>query len=387
MTKRILAVGHDAYRAGAQIVFLHILRWLRENHDSDISLVLNADGDLLPDYQAVLPTTVLSTLRGPNRRTTTGLPHKVKHRLRPRASRLRSLGIGSGRVDLVYANSMTSAHLGASIATELGCPAICHVHELEMAIRATNTPTRLREAIGTLDGYIAVSQAVQRNLVENHGIAATNITLVPECIPIPRALPDARARAELKANLGIPSDAFVIGGSGTVDWRKGPDVFLLVASAVARRSPSRPVHFLWVGGEPRRLMPVEYDLTRLGLHDSVHFVGVQADPAPYFALFDSFLLSSREDPFPLVCLEAASMHTPIVCFADAGGMPEFVEDDAGYVVPYLDIESAADRLLSLADADEIRTALGRRAATKVAERCSIDVVGAQIGAVLDQYSR
>jgi glycosyltransferase involved in cell wall biosynthesis len=163
-------------------------------------------------------------------------------------------------------------------------------------------------------------------------------------------------------------------------------VFLLVAKALEKMgSAQRPVHFLWVGGEPRELPMVEHDLERLGLRGRVHFIGPRPDPAPYFARFDSFLLTSREDPFPLVCLEAAAMGVPIVCFADAGGMPEFVEDDAGYVVPYLDIEAAAARLLSLASSEGTRTTLGRRAAAKVAERCSIDVVGPQIAAVLDRY--
>jgi glycosyltransferase involved in cell wall biosynthesis len=65
-------------------------------------------------------------------------------------------------------------------------------------------------------------------------------------------------------------------------------------------------------------------------------------------------------------------------------MPELVEDDAGAVVPYLDVGAAADRLADLATAEETRESLGRRAAAKVADRCSIDVVGPQIAAVFDR---
>jgi glycosyltransferase involved in cell wall biosynthesis len=385
MRTRTLAVGHDAYRAGAQIVFLNILRWLREHRDDEISLVLASDGELLRDYERVLPTTVLP---GAPRRAPSGamalLPPGLAHRLQVKRKQPVALPCEPGSVDLIYANSLASARLAASLATELGCPVVCHVHELEMSIQRFTTASSLQEATRSIGRYIAVSRVVERNLVENHGIDPARIECIPPGIPIPEQVPAARRRSRLEAELGIPPDAFVVGGCGTVDWRKAPDVFLLVAKAITRRAPERPVHFVWVGGEPRELPMVEHDLERLGLRGIAHFVGPRPDPAPYFSLFDAFLLTSREDPFPLVCLEAASMAVPIVCFADAGGMPELVEDDAGFVVPYLDVEAAAERLLSLASSERTRTTLGRRAAAKVAERCSIDVVGPQIASVLDR---
>lgn len=131
----------------------------------------------------------------------------------------------------------------------------------------------------------------------------------------------------------------------------------------------------------------DHDRVRLGLAGTATFVGAIADPSIHFGAFDAFLLSSREDPYPLVCLEAAAGSVPIVCFADAGGMPEFVEADAGVVVPYLDVEAAATALAGLAADDDTRRRLGARAAAKVTERCSVDVVGPQIAGVLDRYRR
>ncbi|MDH6063711.1 hypothetical protein, partial [Umezakia ovalisporum] len=48
-----------------------------------------------------------------------------------------------------------------------------------------------------------------------------------------------------------------------------------------------------------------------------------------------------------VCLEAASLGKPILCFDKAGGEPEFVEDDCGFIVPYLDLDAADMNLISL----------------------------------------
>jgi glycosyltransferase involved in cell wall biosynthesis len=383
MPKRVLAVGHDAYRAGSQIVFLHILRWLRQHHDADMSLVLGAGGALVDDYAQVLPTEVIDS-------TTEGGGSKIVRF--PALSRLRrdqaitrvGRRLARDGVDLVYVNSAAAAPLAVALATRLECPALCHVHELEMSIRRAPGLERMREAATVLDGYVAVSRAVQRNLVELLDIDEARIDLVPGCIPLPSGHRTDRG-ARVRAELGIPSDAFVVGGCGTLDWRKGADVFLLIAKAVTRAPTERPVHFVWVGGDPRHFPPLEHDLARLGLDSSVHFVGVQPEPAPYFECFDTFLLSSREDPFPLVCLEAAALGVPIVCFADAGGMPEFVEDDAGAVVSYLDVDAAASRIVSFMGDAALTARLGRAAATKVAARCSVDIVGPQLASVLDRY--
>ncbi len=388
MARRVLAIGHDAYRAGAQIVFLHILRWLREHHDSDLTLTLLVDGELRADYEAVLPTTVLAPAP-PGARTGPSAVGTIGKRLRrrgvPPAPRgLDSLGLGPGSVDLVYANSVTSAPFAVAAAAQAQCPVVCHVHELEMSIQRFTSAAKFRDASRAVDHFVAVSEAVRRNLVANHAIDESRISLVPECIVAPAA-PDPRRVDRIRAELGIPAGAFVVGGSGTLDWRTGPDVFLLVARAMAARDHRRPVHFVWVGGEEHHLPTVVYDRDRLGLADRVHLVGVQADPTPWFALFDAFFLSSREDPFPLVCLEAAALGVPTVCFADAGGMPEFVQDDAGIVVGYLDLDAAADRLGSLVDNDETRATLGANAAIRVARQCTVDVVGPQVAEIIDRH--
>lgn len=39
-------------------------------------------------------------------------------------------------------------------------------------------------------------------------------------------------------------------GAGTVDWRKGADLFVQLAREV-RRTTREPVHFVWVGGDLR----------------------------------------------------------------------------------------------------------------------------------------
>jgi glycosyltransferase involved in cell wall biosynthesis len=96
---------------------------------------------------------------------------------------------------------------------------------------------------------------------------------------------------------------------------------------------------------------------------------------------------SREDPFPLVCLEAASTGAPIVCFDDAGGTKEFVERDCGFIAPYMDVDAMAGHVLSLLRSEQLRQQLGLRAAEKVRERHTISVAAPKLLKVIERQLR
>jgi glycosyltransferase involved in cell wall biosynthesis len=99
------------------------------------------------------------------------------------------------------------------------------------------------------------------------------------------------------------------------------------------------------------------------------------DPSAFFASFDVFALTSREDPFSVAMLEAADHRLPVVCFADAGGAPELVEADAGIVVPYLDIPAMAAACLDLLGDDALRQRFGDNARMKVRTHYTLEVLG------------
>ena len=130
---------------------------------------------------------------------------------------------------------------------------------------------------------------------------------------------------------------------------------------------------------------ISHDIKKAGLEQYVHFCGHVANPLDYFAASDLFALVSREDPYPLVCLEAAMLGKPILCFANAGGMPEFVENDAGFVVPYLDIDAMADKVTEFIKDEKLLEDMGARASRKVKERHVVSVAAPRIIEVIGQF--
>ena len=187
---------------------------------------------------------------------------------------------------------------------------------------------------------------------------------------------------KIRNMLGIPHDAFVVGSSGTLDWRKGVDLIPQIARLTKQYS-SKPVYFLWIGGSLDKIGmdKLMYDVEKLGVSNLVKFVDYDLK---YFSVLDAFLLSSREDPFPLVCLQAASFGKPVLCFDHAGGMPEFVGDECGFVITYLDIEKVAMKIHELAGNRELRDVLGKKAAEKVIAQHDVAHAADQILHAIDR---
>jgi glycosyltransferase involved in cell wall biosynthesis len=176
---------------------------------------------------------------------------------------------------------------------------------------------------------------------------------------------------------------------GTPVWRKGPDLFVEVARQLTSRVVGRAVLFMWLGadtaaGHPDLTGPLE-DVERLGLRNVVTFVPPTDRVFDHLKLADAFVLTSREDAFPLVCLEAGSVGLPIVCF-DAGGIPGLVGDDAGVVVPFPRLGAMADALAGLAAEPQRAAELGQAAARRVRAEHDIALVGPTWRHVLDSWA-
>ncbi|MDO8477677.1 MAG: glycosyltransferase family 4 protein [Candidatus Rokubacteria bacterium] len=375
--RRVLFVGHDASRTGAPILLLHFLRWFKVNTDIPFDILLREGGELRSDFEEVGPVTVLGPW--PSRWDLAGL-------LRRRWLLARLAAASHG---LVYSNTVTNGHVVQSLARG-SRPVVSHIHELESIIRSFGTKNFDLVSQHTR-AYVACSNAVRDNLVEKHRIDPGAIEVVHEFIQIPSVTAEgaSRSRARVFRELGIPAGALVVGASGTRDWRKSPDLFIQLAQAVRRRCLQLPVYFVWVGGSAASAAhwdELHYDIRGVGMEDQIRFVESRPNAIDVFCAFDVFALVSREDPYPLVCLEAASLGKPIVCFDGSGGARELVEHDAGFVVPYLDIETMAARTSELLGSEQLRRSQGVRAASKVRARHAVSVAAPKILKIIERYS-
>jgi glycosyltransferase involved in cell wall biosynthesis len=265
----------------------------------------------------------------------------------------------------------------ATLTKHLNVPHIAHIHELQKSIERWVGDEKMLALRDNSALIIAASNPVADNLFANHRIPKGRIKVVEESIRCTNVRPlSVGEKRKCKLNLGLQAKSKMVLGCGTTDWRKAPDLFLEVAERVTALYKD-DVEFVWVGGETKtgELAHLRRLVLSKGLSKHVKLVGSVANPLPYMLAADLFLLPSREDPFPLVCLEAADCGVPTICFADAGGMPEFVGTDCGAVVPYLDVDRMASQVLSFLNNRTALRSVGKSARERVRHEFDVSVKG------------
>lgn len=363
MPKKVLFISHNAGRTGASLMLLNILEWWKQNSDIPFEILLRESGQIKAEFSSLAPTYLY---QGPGSisHVPSFIPkaQKIIERLTRQHQKNLLKDLQASEIGLIYSNTITNGDILETLAP-LNCPTITHVHELNYWIEMSGEKN-FEQVKKYSQHYIAASGAVKKNLVEKYSIPSSNIDVVHSFIPTNGITANS---AGIRQKFGIPEDAFVIIGSGYETWRKGKDLFVQLAARVNENAPEIQAHFLWVGGklEGEDYRNLLHDIQLLGLTERVHFTGEVNNPLDYFAAGDVFAMVSREDPFPLVSLEAASLEKPVLCFNGAGGMSEFVENDAGYIVPYLDLAEMTTKIINLAKDSAVRKQLGQRAAEKV----------------------
>lgn len=121
--------------------------------------------------------------------------------------------------------------------------------------------------------------------------------------------------ALVRAELGIPTDAFVIGHIGRFELQKNHRFLIEIAAEIAKQEPN--MRLLLVGTGSLR-SEIEEQVDRLGLTDRVIFAGVfpRTDiPRILLGAIDVFLLPSLEEGLPQVLIQAQAAGLPCV-FSD-----------------------------------------------------------------------
>ncbi|KAF2081172.1 glycosyltransferase [Flavobacterium sharifuzzamanii] len=350
--KKILFISHEATRTGAPLILLNLIKWLG-NNDRNIQfdvLLLNG-GNISDDFKKVCHNVYIYSNAEKTLRFSEIFKEKLKSKFRIKKVNKDVLffnEIALKNYDIIYANSIASIPFGVRIKHYCkGAKLIAHIHELPTIIKL-HLP-QFGNYIKDVDQYIAVSQLVADNLVDNYTIDRNLIDIIYEFGVIN------------EQNVEKDNKVFTVGAAGTTHWRKGDDIFIQIASYINKNYPNAKIEFVWVGSTLHNRLIIESDLEKLGLMDKVRFVGEQGDPIQFYKNFDVFLLTSREDPFPLVCIETATLGIPIICFEKASGTTEVINKGGGFVVPYLDIQEMSEKVMLYYDNSKKRDEDGRKA--------------------------
>ncbi len=156
---------------------------------------------------------------------------------------------------------------------------------------------------------IANSEWIKREIVQHFRFPAEHIHVVYNGVPA--FIPPPNARAEVRNELGIADDEYVLLFVGSGWERKG---LRFAIDAVNAATKSRPL--LLVAGRGRA--------EKMPRSSRVRYLGPVADMARVLAAADVFLLPTLYEPFSNACLEALAAGLPVLT-TEHNGFAEIID--------------------------------------------------------------
>ncbi|MFI5460039.1 MAG: glycosyltransferase [Isosphaerales bacterium] len=352
---KVLLVSHEASRSGAPLCLLRLAERLAQINDLECWIVLDRGGELEGEFEKVAHVLSVDVL----------MNQGISRQKAP--DRIVGLFREYARSGVAICNTACIGPYYEACATH-GVPVLAWVHELPATIDGFCGGRQTVAAIcGSARRIVTPANVVRDALASHYRIPRDRIQTIYNGLPFEIDTghrPDQRLR--VRKELGLPAAARIVLGCGTIELRKGVDLFTQLARRVLADHSTPDTWFLWLGKthDPGLKCWLQHDIAAGGSRDRIRFLGPRDNSGPYFLAADVFVLTSREDPCPLVNMEAMASGLPVVAFRNAGGAPELLEG-CGLVVPYLDIEAMGRAVVQLLGDPEGRESLGCRAQAKI----------------------
>ncbi|MER9397242.1 glycoside hydrolase family 99-like domain-containing protein [Mesorhizobium sp. M0615] len=333
---RIAIVSHDAHPHGAQLLALAMAREFGNLH-FEVDLIVLGDGPMLSRFAEV------ATLHR------IALDGEPKESIRRKVEAIRSAG-----AEVAFVNTTVSG-LIVPVLKEAGFTTVSLVHELPGVLDSYNLKSHAIAIAEHADTIVFAAQIVRSGFEDFLGKPLQRALIRPQGLvrKNPFKGRGEEARRLVCEQHGFAQDTNYVLGVAFVDHRKGPDIFIEVAEEVLGTHPNTA--FIWVGhfdaGMEEKIGTI---LDKKKLSDRVKFVGFVQEPMAYYAGASVYALTSREDPFPNVVLEAAEVGVPVVAFQGATGAADFILTSGGRLAKKFDVQDFALQVREILDNPEQR---------------------------------
>lgn len=278
------------------------------------------------------------------------------------------------RVDVVNTHSGRDTQLAGFAAHSLGLGLGSNRRPRPRIVRTRHLALPITSRLGYAmlpDHVVAVSDFVGDYLV-SAGVPRQQVSTVATGIDLSRYVADPAA-AGLRAELGLPADALLVGTVAILRRKKGHAELLEAIPAVLARFPQ--THFVFAGDGPQK-ENLDARIAELGLADRVHLLGLRRDVVNVLQALDLFVLPTHQEALGTAFMEAGAMALPTVA-TRVDGVPEVVADGvSGLLVPVNDSAALAAAIRELLADPLRRRAMGEAAQNRIRARFSRQAMGA-----------
>lgn len=159
-----------------------------------------------------------------------------------------------------------------------------------------------------IDRY-ATNKVACSELAGQYMFRSNDFEIINNAIDTKKYSYNLEIRKEVRKELGLTDNQYVIGFIGRIQYQKNPDFIINIFEEVYKRDNNA---VLVIAGDGDMREEIERLIVEKGLEDSVKMLGQRKDAERLYQGFDLFLLPSRFEGFPIVLIEAETSGLPCI---------------------------------------------------------------------------
>ena len=335
-SKKILLIGHSGGKGGAETLLKNMIgEFLKQ--DVCVAVLVRGNGPIIEEYKKIAPTFIIDT----EEKTHQYIKELSENNFKTSISNTVTTG---DLIPTLKKNNIFSINL---------------IHELPGVIKILKCEERAKLIANESDLIVFPSKYVREKYKTITEIKTKDLIQPQGLYMIYDKFDREKALKTLREKHNIKDDNFIILNVGLGEKRKGFDLFY----DVAKKLDNKNYTFIWLGQLSSEIEDEFSDkIKKMNNLILPGFINNKDEFMNYYDACDVFLLTSREDPFPSVVLEAFNAERPVVAFENAGGFQDIVRNDiSGYLVPYEDTEEMVNKIELLCKDKKLRKKLGKNA--------------------------
>ena len=345
----LLIFSHEASSSGAPIFLLNLSRSFQLSKEYNFFFLFKESGPLLNDFKKLGSVYAADYLNNTHSKTLKLLIRFLPiYKIEKIILKIR---IYFFNPMLYISNTIVNSKL-ISLVNKKNNKLITIVHEMKDVINLFDTLkiNNSSEVLGKSDKLIAVSNAVEKDLIDQYNVPENKIEIITNTISYFKKIKVSENDiSQWKKTNNISNEVFLVGTCGGPIWRKGPDIFLNIVKTFVTKHPKEKICFIWQGGDKQSgdFLNFESEIAKLDLDAYVRIIPTTKNIHFFYNAIDLLISTSREEPFGLTILESGLYEVPCIAFEKSGGPEEILSGNKGIILPYGDFQNAANEIYTL----------------------------------------